>query len=199
MILQTIQSEKAFRTLNREGILCTDQTYVEMMEYPAVRTAYLWISDQMKKKIGEHPKGVELPLWAWHTCSKNRLRESKSNNAVFLEIEIQDDQVLLTDYDLWCAVLMNCDLTITSEAEDEALSKRLKHLGFSSFQELVSLADRSSLSAEAYALREKIIKSWDECLSINKPVNLWYGSRKRSIQATFWSLKREQVKNWHLL
>ncbi len=116
-----------------------------------------------------------------------------------MEVEIQDAQVLLTDSDLWCAVLMNGDLTITSEAEDEALSKRMKYMGFSSFQELASLADRSGLSAEAYALREQIIKSWGECLSIDKPANLWYGGRKRSIQATFWSLKREQVKKWHLL
>lgn len=92
---------------------------------------------QMKKRIGDPPEGVIYPVWAWHTqCSKRHkpdLRSERWANGydgekfVCLEIEVPDEQVLLSDFDLWSLILLDSIITETEE-EDHKLTGIYKEL-----------------------------------------------------------------------
>ena len=88
---------------------------------------YNWLVLQMKKRIGDPPEGVIYPVWAWHTQRSKRhkpdLRSERWANGydgekfVCLEIEVPDEQVLLSDFDLWSLILLDSIITETEEEE----------------------------------------------------------------------------------
>lgn len=98
---------------------------------------YDWLVMQMRERIGEPPNGVFYPVWAWHTQKSKRqkpgLRSERWSNGydgvkfVCLEIEVPDEKVLLSDFDLWSIVLLN-DLITETEEEDEELDRMYKSL-----------------------------------------------------------------------
>ena len=98
---------------------------------------YNWLVLQMKKRIGDPPEGVIYPVWAWHTQRWKRhkpdLRSERWANGydgekfVCLEIEVPDEQVLLSDFDLWSLILLDSIITETEE-EDHKLTEIYKEL-----------------------------------------------------------------------
>lgn len=73
------------------------------------------MAEQMKKRIGEPPKGVIFPVWAWYQWEGMRKRPDmrvhgrnwgeKGTPIVLLTIEVPDNLVLLSDFDYWHCVL----------------------------------------------------------------------------------------------
>ncbi len=80
-----------------------------------------------KKRI-EPPDGVTYPVWAWYMQngkhSKPDLRSERwecgpgDEQYTCIEIEIPDDQVLLSDFNAWCIILNNGLITKTEEEYD---------------------------------------------------------------------------------
>ena len=79
------------------------------------------MAEQMKKRIGNPPDGVELPVWAWYQWEGMWKRpdmrhhgrvSDKGVASVLLILEVPDDKVLLSDFDYWHVVLNDGELIL---------------------------------------------------------------------------------------
>lgn len=192
MVLWTIQPEEVYKSLMKDGVFRTEENLSLIGDIPEFKMQYDWLADKMKLIVGKAPAGVKYPIWAWHTWEGKRKRRDLRNNGygnkgtrmVQLEIEIPDQDVLLTDFDLWVAILNGFNLNI--ESEDD----------FERDYYCLQTAEKSEHYTE---YMEEIIKSWDKCIEPAGHNNMFM-SEEKSIQATFWELKKEQVKKvWHFV
>lgn len=181
MTLWTIQPEEVYKNIMEKGVYRCDYNKSGMKYW---QQQYDWLVLQMMKRIGEKPLGVEYPVWAWYQWTEKRkkpdLRNERWGNGwkgerfVLMEIEIPDKDVLLSDFDAW-SIILNNGLLSNSEAENNALE------------------------AEYYKLSEidqKKMKSinWEGVFDLTKVNNEWM-RKGESIQATFWELRKEQIRN----
>lgn len=116
MRLYTVQPRFVYDTLCNTGIflsqpwkdgdnwICTDA--------PAVRLAYDWLCEEMVDRGLRRPGDSVYPIWAWYQYMgkkkpKPDLRYSdmkhyaQTDRHVLLSLDIQDENVLLHDYDAW--------------------------------------------------------------------------------------------------
>ena len=116
--------------------------------------------------------GVNYPMWAWYQWEGKRKKRDmrlrgyaeRGSELVQMTIEINDSDVLLSDFDLFHYVLNHWYLPESENDEDKT--------------------------------DENIIeKSWDRIFDLEKEDDGYvYGlNLHKSIQATFWKLKLEQV------
>jgi len=107
MRIWSIQSEEAWKHLNRHGCLEAKRHHSES----AWTHAYEWMCDQLAERIGEPSHADAMPLWGWYqwagaTKKRPDLRFVRHHwgpegNHVMIECEFPDDQVLLSDHDAW--------------------------------------------------------------------------------------------------
>ena len=180
MTLWTIQPEKLYHSILKTGKCICDPLQFNMPEFVEM---YNWLVLQMKKRIGDPPEGVIYPVWAWHTQRSKRhkpdLRSERWANGydgekfVCLEIEVPDEQVLLSDFDLWSLILLDSIITETEE-EDHKLTEIYK-----------GLTPQKQL--------EMKYKNWNRVFDVTPFENEW--TRRGSwIQATFWVLTKDMIK-----
>ena len=107
MRLWTIQGIELYEQLVKEGVTyCTKPAWGDEENF---MYAYHWMAEQMRKRIGEPPiEGIEYPLWAWYqydSAKKNKPSRSpldvKEGISAYMEIEIPDNEVLLSDFCNW--------------------------------------------------------------------------------------------------
>jgi hypothetical protein len=168
MILWTIQHEIAFEKMITTGVLRTDSDHL-LFDGDLV-TAYRWMAEQMRIRIGAPPEGVEFSVWAWYQWEGKRKRPDmrthglwgeKGTPIVLLTLDVPDDKVLLSDFDYWHCVLNDCEIIFP-------------------------------YSETACYTEEEKRKSWENIFDIscsfvdNKETSL-------STQATLWEIKREWV------
>lgn len=180
MILWTIQPEIIFKDLMNSGVYHCD--FRQSMMYDC-KLHYDWLVAQMEKRIGSPPKGVEYPVWAWHTWSKDRkkpdLRNERWGNGwkgerfFRMEIEIPDHEIVLSDFDAWSIILLNGLLAETEEEND-----RLEIL-------------YEALSPDEQLKMKSI--NWEGAFDLTPKKNEWM-TRGECIQATFWELKKDQIR-----
>lgn len=181
MIVWTIQPVEVYNQILEKGYFVCDGRKIDKW----FRKKYKWLSNEMKEKIGKPPKGVTYPVWAWHTRNfKNKrpdLRSSEYGNkgtkSVCIELEIPDNQVLLSDFDAWHFVLNNWYLN-TDCWDEETFDKDEEWL--------------NSLSEEQRNI--EIEKSWQGIYNLEPKETTWM-CRGKWIQATFWELKKEYIKD----
>lgn len=181
MILWTIQPMQVYEIIMRKGYYHCDFCLSLMNDYDV---PYDWLVNQMNKRIGEAPKGVKYPVWAWHTWEGARkkldLRKfrftsgEKGDRFVCLEIEIEDTKVLVFDFDAWSIILLDGLLSDT-EKEDEELDNYY-----------------NSLSEQEKNKFKEI--NWERVFDVEPFHNEWT-IRGDSIQATFWELRKEQIRD----
>lgn len=180
MILWTIQPEDVYQEIQDTGVYHCDISRGAM---PELLPEYDWLVEQMKKRIGMPPEGVTYPVWAWYQWEGKRKKpdlrrerwECGLRGDIYyrLTIEIPDEQVLLSDFDMWSIILLH-GLLSTTEAENTQLEKRYNALA----------------PEEQKSMRDK---NWEGVFDISPLHNEWM-TRGESIQATFWELRREQIK-----
>ncbi|MSS64734.1 DUF3841 domain-containing protein [Velocimicrobium porci] len=112
MILWTIQHRDAYEELVQKGVLRGNPMYIIEEIF---KKSYVWMADQMKKRIGNPPAGVLYPVWAWYQWEGKRKRPDmrshgrgwgeKGTPIVLLTIDVPDNCVLLSDFDYWHVVL----------------------------------------------------------------------------------------------
>ena len=179
--LWTMQTRDVWESLQRTGVYRTDTALCWMAE--ELPHAYSWLAREMTKRVGPPPQGVDYPVWAWYMQNgrhkKPDLRSERwgygpgDEDYCCIELEIAPQRVLLSDFDVWHSVLNN-GLISDTEEEDVALE---------AFHE--SLAD-----AEKTAYKEK---NWERVFDIS-PLNNNWTTRGEWVQATFWELRREDVR-----
>lgn len=180
MILWTIQPLSVWEQINQSGVYTCDSNRFSMPEFSE---HYTWLADRMAKKIGPPPVGVRFPVWAWYMQkgkrSKPDLRRERWNygpgdeNYTCIELDIPDEEVVLSDFDLWSLVLLNA--FISDSDEDNAEIERCYEF----------LPSKKKLEYKH--------KNWEQIFEIKHVQNNWI-TRGEWIQATFWQLKKESVR-----
>lgn len=180
MVLWTIQPEAVYQELLETGVYRCDFQQSPMNYW---KKQYDWLVEQMKKRIGKSPDGVSYPVWAWYQWEGKRkkpdLRRERWGNGwkgerfACMEIEIPDEAVLLSDFDAWSIILLNGLLSL-SEEEDNVLEQSY-----------------NALSKEARS--EMKSRNWEGAFDLSPIDNSWM-RRGETIQATFWELRKEQVR-----
>jgi len=185
LILWTIQTEKAWQVLQDKGILRTKSKFVEHDRITdngySTRKAYQWLSSEMFHRIGPAPANIKYPLWAWYQWNWDKnipdLRSHhllKGEKGVRIKFEVDDDKVLLSDFDAWHFVL-NYWYLPSSKKDGDSFDAELKQ------KPLLCFHDR-------------IKKSWKKIFENGELRYVSGPRRKRSIQATMWELRRDQVR-----
>ena len=184
MKLWTMQPVEVYDILISEGVFRCDP---EKVTEPSFIDRYEWINKKLNEK-DKKPAGVQYPVWAWYRFNskekKPDLRHScygtRGEEMVCIELEIPDEKVLLSDFDLWHFVLNDWWLDnelFRDEYTEENYDKNQKW-----FKEL---------SRERQ--REEKEKSWEMVLNI-EPFDSDWISRGNYVQAVFWELKMEWIK-----
>ena len=181
MILWTSQEEAVYNELLKTGVYRCDFNLSSMRD---CRKQYDWLVQQMKRRIGPPPDKVTYPVWALsQQDGKHRkpdLRRERwdigCNGERFacLEIEIPDREVLLSDLDVWC-IILNDGLLSDTEQEDRCLEAQYEALS----------------PSEKRRMKEK---NWERVFDLS-PLNTDWMRRGYDIQATFWELRLEQVRD----
>jgi hypothetical protein len=185
MILWTIQPVEWYEDLQRNGYVYCKEKLSENLEDEPFVNAYNWLIKEMYKRGINNPNPclIKYPLWAWHTYDwkhkKPDLRNSgfdrRGRKCVCLEIDIPDNQVLLSDYNAWHGVLNRWYLDDSNNEEE--------------WEEIQNRFDKLPC-----AKRNKLMEnSWQKVFDITPYESDWK-SRGGYVQATFWFLRIDQVR-----
>ena len=180
MILWTIQPEEVYELIQKNGVYHCDYTKSDMIYW---QEQYDWLVQEMKTRIGEPPEGVLYPVWAWYMWEGARkkpdLRRARWRNGwkgdrfVCMEIEIPDDRVVLSDFDVWSIILLD---GLIADSEEEVKRLEMEY-------DSLTQADKQEYKAQ----------NWKTVFDLNYVDNGWI-HRGDSIQATFWELGKEDIK-----
>lgn len=185
MKLWTIQPKEIYDYTIRNGAFIAKAEEASM--YQDFADAYDWYVRKMSEKISK-PENIKLPIWAWCRWDgkekKPDLRYARFKNTgdnheyALISLEVPDDEVLLSDFDNWHFVLNNSYLDESNNEEE-----------YDRTQEWLS-----SLTVSERAKRT--VESWDGILNTElreDPTN--WRTNGFEVQATFWVLKKEYVKD----
>lgn len=202
MILWTVQDIAVWEQLESTGVYTTPSDKIVFPEsendaFDHANYAYRWLADQMRKRVGPPPEGIEYPVWAWYKQrgqhdGKPDMRSShhiKGKPCVRMKLDIPDWEVLLSDFDDWHHALNYWHLSATEEESDEFGAWR-ESLGVS----FHDIGNWNLKSPELELVRARVEASWERMLGVQPADEHWHSPwEERSIQATFWTLRREHV------
>ena len=194
MVIWSILTQQAWNDLLRRGRLRVTRCHV-IQEFLG---PYAWMAKQMERRLTTpRPSKNALPIWAWYqwegvTRRKPDLRSAgylaKNERGVRVELEIADDRVLLSDFDLWHYVL-NYWYLPTSEKNGILFEKKLANAGVSSHG-----CDHQRSLPNRY--HREVERSWERIFDVNwadRGHAIASPPRNKSIQATFWELFVDDV------
>ena len=133
MKLWSIQHRIAYENLQETGVLRANEQHLFCEE--EFRFAYDWMAEQMERRVGKAPEGVRYPIWAWYQWEGRRKRPDMRHHRrwgepgtpiVLMTLEVPDELVLLSDFDMWHCVLGNGYLADTEEEEDPATEQEIR-------------------------------------------------------------------------
>jgi hypothetical protein len=202
LILWTVQDVAVWKQLEETGQYTTP---VERIEFPEseddalnhANFAYRWLADQMSKRVGPPPEGVVYPVWVWYKQQgqhdgKPDMRQShyfKGMPCMRMKLDVPDWEVLLSDFDDWHHALNYWHCSLTEEDSNE-FDAGCESLGVS----FHDISNWDLQSPELDSVRTRVEASWERMLGVQPTDEHWHFPwEKRSIQATFWVLKREYV------
>lgn len=201
MIVWTIQKREVYDELLSSGIYYTkepDFTHVEEFRY-----AYDWLVPKMIERIGKPPyEGIKYPVWSWYHYSPKykpdlRYSEFKYHKypQVRLELEIPDNQIVLSDFDLWGSVICYwkiCHNYKQSNLFDEIMKRNLGKNQYS-----------FSLSNPAPSpFHEEIVESWDHIFDMTYTCQGYAKGfsdkipENKSVQGTFWYISKDMIRDY---
>lgn len=184
MKLWTIQPVEVYEILMRDGVFICDS---DKVGEPSFLDRYGWIIEKLNNKDSK-PCHVSYPVWAWFRFDskekKPDLRHScygyRGDKMVCIELEVPDEKVLLSDFDLWHFVLNDWWL-------DTSMFKN----GFTEEEYDRNQEWFKGLNEEEQRLEKE--KSWEMILNTDPFENDWI-AKGQYVQAVFWELKLEYVK-----
>ena len=181
MILWTCQEEAVYNELLKTGVYRCDINLSPMKD---CRKQYDWLVRQMKQRIGPPPEQVTYPVWAIYQQDDKRrkpdLRRERwevgcdGERFACIEIEITDRDVLLSDFDAWCMLLSDF---LISDTEQEGCCLEAQY-------EALSPSEKRRMKD----------KNWERVFNLS-PLNNGWSRRGYYIQANFWELRLEQVRD----
>lgn len=168
--LWTIQPREVYENWRPKGVFRSDADRVD----PDFRRPYQWLADQMQARLPAAPVGCRFPIWAWfqaHSANRPRpdLRTSgflrRGKQAVLLTLKVEEQLVLLSDFDLWHYVLNDWYLP----------------------------PDANMREAGATTVKQRQ-DSWMRIFDLDfQPPGIADPPEQKILQATFWELATSQV------
>lgn len=148
--------------------------------------------EQMESRIGKRPNKNVYPIWAWYQYKNKKvkrpdLRSSgflpKGTKGVRIEFNKPENQILLSDFDLWHFPL-NCWYIADNEKEDLEFHKLFE-------QYKVNFTDKEKYPFE---FRKIVKNSWNKILDMNYH-NKYVADKfiDKKIQATLWCIKSSEI------
>lgn len=136
------------------------------------------LSNKWRCALGLPPEGATYPFWAWHTIEwkhqKPDLRRTEfrayRGNQVWLELEIPDNMVLLSNEDMWHIVLNDGYYSDCSNEREVEIEDRW----------FENLPPDKQIAVK--------VKSWEKIFNVSPPFDNTWESRGKYVQATFWEL-----------
>ena len=190
MILWSIQSADAWKSLQASGVLRCDSRFSDK----DLTGAYQLMAEQMCRRLQVQTPDGALPLWAWYQWQGDQKRRPDlrfgghlppGERGVRLEFELDDDVVLLSDFDLWHFVL-NYWYLPESLIEGEAFEAELAQHGLS-FYKTKPVPDP--------VFHKAIRQSWERIFDLEwVEEDLAVPKGEKCIQASFWELPLGNVK-----
>ena len=154
MILWTIQPVEIYNLVIETGVYRCDPALIHLPEFA---DSYSWLAKQMTDRIGPAPAGVTFPVWAWYIMDGKRkkpdLRRERwtggpgNEDFARIEIEVPDQDVLLSDFDAWGSILSNW---LLSDTEEEYEQQKAFYTQMSPLEQ----KSRYGTSVIAYPVRE---------------------------------------------
>lgn len=154
--------------------------------------SYSWMREKMIERIGPAPAQDVYPTWAfyqwWGSDKKKpdlRYRSARMfaerRTCALMTLEIPDDQVLLSDYDGFHFPLNSWYLG--DETRGDEIHKFVCENKFHSFEDYPLI------------LQQEIKDSWNQIFDLDcVPPLLEFDKKDQVIQATFWEIKPEYLK-----
>ena len=154
--------------------------------------SYLWLANQMDKRIGGRPHHTAVPFWGWYQFRdanhkkpdlRVRCHLDAGTKGVRMELEIPDNEVVLSDFDIWCQIL-NKDYIPTSEKDYDNFYEMTDKWGLYGFKHW----------PKTYQKRAE--KSWQRVFDMNFYAKNFSCPRdSKVIQATFWKISVAQIRD----
>jgi hypothetical protein len=192
MKIWSIQSEKAWSVLEKTGHLVGTRRHGSK----TFQKPYAWMRQQVLLRVGPPPKKNAMPLWGWFQWQdaerkKPDLRSVRHHwgppgRYVLIECDLPDQNVVLSDYDMW-HIPLNEGYIGKDDADDERFEEKLKKINAQHGLPWPPLLDKERTDSWVRVLD----LTWGEEHG-SHPLN------KKSIQACFWEIRREQVKTFKL-
>jgi hypothetical protein len=160
------------------------------------RCAYDWLCKKMDERCSvSRPADVTYPIWAWYWWAGPKKRKpdlrfestrhyATSEPCVLMTLDVPDGEVLLTEYHAWHHVLNAWYLAPEPAVDD--FEARCEAKGLNPFR------DKPLPDA---ALQAELEGTWDQIFDLAKiPALLEYEADESYVQATFWELRPEMVR-----
>lgn len=186
MRLWTFQPISVYKELKIKKELFVDENKIEMFHFEdredvQSKNAYNFMAKVMKERIGYPPDHVRYPWWAWYKTNglnkKPDLRKMEfrfREDMYCLELELPDKEVLLSDEEMWHCPLNGSPIIM----EEGEVAWEEQYDWYQGLNDEVK--------------KKEIEKTWHHCFDISNNTKLY--TSHQWIQATFWSLKLENVK-----
>lgn len=184
MILWTTQPASALEQIDTAGVFrCDPGRSFNLTKPDSLKKPYQWLTERMRERIGDPPRGVVSPIWAWYIWDyEHRCPEADSpaflvraEEKVLLTLDVPEGELVLTDFDAWHGVMMGGYVSAARTAEE---------------------CDREAAwldGLDGAPLDEAIRRSWDNVF-LTDPVREDGIVRGRYVQATFWEIRKEYIK-----
>ncbi len=176
MKLVTYQPISVWKILLKRGEFFCNPTNDRLFISDGCRScteAYYWLAEKMETRFGR-PKGVCLPIWAWYADTiRNEEKwgyENWSHEGIWarIELEVPDEEVLLTDFEEWNNILNGSPVIMDWETSEE-------------YCEMAEAIEAQG--------KEAIRQSWEGVI-----IDDCSKRKDCDIQATFWSLKHKYIR-----
>lgn len=185
--LWSIQTVGAYQELRRTGVLSVSGDHID----PSFARAYRWMGSELERRVAKPPGFTgSYPVWAWFQYDglhrkKPRLRDAgllePGSKGVLLDLIVEPELVLLSDFQKWHAVLNEDYLPIDSCDQD-------------AFDDWVSSADDSEEMKRL--VRDRVEASWSRIFDVEaRASDCWEGPEKREIQAVLWQIEATMVSS----
>lgn len=96
----TVQRLNAWKEAKIKGYLTGNRKFIDEEWF---LSSYTWIMKQMAKRLKNYNN--EFPVWVWLDTSNICFNELLDDEWVLLEIELNEEQVLLSNFEAWHYVL----------------------------------------------------------------------------------------------
>lgn len=220
MKLWTIQKEEAWTKIQEKGYLGANSKIVKKESFYffgkdiLFPIAYQFIADSMKKRkiYPDHPRR-KYPIWLWHTYGGERKRRDLRSvyhspgkvPLIQLEVEVPENEVLLSNFDLYHWPLNGLPIFDTEEEENEFESEMIAAGLKRTYCDLWTSTD-PKFGIFKYRIKqtwEKIFdtrpyspvylkKVLDLDLSV-QPLQKDFIEESLSIQANCWRIEKDQI------